>query len=41
MQVYWRNMYFLTIKIMSECKQIQNKCMTTQSKADVALLSEK
>jgi len=34
-------MYFLTIKIMSEYKKILNKCMKTQSKADVALLSAK
>ena len=34
-------MHFLTIKIMSECKPVQNKCTKIQSKADVALLSEK
>jgi len=34
-------MYFLTIKIMSGCKQILNKCTKTQSKADVALQSAK
>lgn len=41
MKIYFRNMYFLTIKIMTENEKIQNKCTTTQPEADVAMRSEK